>query len=450
MKAGRGLALAALLSLTLCSAAPVPQETTGARYTGEALSLDFQDIEIRAVLQIIADFTGLNLVVGDAVTGRVTLRLKEVPWDQALDVILKTQGLEKRLVGKVLLVAPAAELKAQEALELESRRQQQALAPLATEHVQVNYANASDVFALLQAGGEGGAGILSPRGRVLVDDRTNSIILTETAPRIAAFRELLARLDVPVKQVLIEARIVTINTSHAKRLGVRWGLLGANQEDDRLLHAGDSLATLGQIRKNAGNLGSVTRGSDSLLVDLGRGSPASLALGLLDEHFLLELELDALETEGKGEVIARPKVITADRQEASIASGTQVPYQEAAGEGATATAFVEAVLGLKVRPRITPDGRIIMNLAVSQDSVGEVFNGVPSINTNSIETQVLVKHGDTVVLGGVFNTTVTEGKSITPFFGRLPLLGRLFRSKSRTESQSELLIFITPRLLPSR
>ena len=390
-------------------------------------------------------------MAGDAVTGRVTLRLKDVPWDQALDVILKTQGLEKRLVGKVLLVAPAAELKAQEALELESRRQQQALAPLATEHLQVNYANASDVFALLQAGGgEGGAGLLSPRGRVLVDDRTNAIILTETAPRIAAFRELLARLDVPVKQVLIEARIVTINTSHAKRLGVRWGLLGADQDGDRLLHAGDSLATLGQIRKNAGRLGNVTRGGDSLLVDLGRGSPASLALGLLDEHFLLELELDALETEGKGEVIARPKVITADRQEASIASGTQVPYQEAAGEGATSTAFVEAVLGLKVRPRITPDGRIIMNLSVSQDSVGEVFNGVPSINTNSIQTQVLVKHGDTVVLGGVFNTTITEGKSITPFFGRLPLLGRLFRSKSRTESQSELLIFITPRLLPSR
>ena len=440
---------------------PPPAATISAapNYTGEPLSLDFQDIEVRAVLQIIADFTGLNLVVSDAVTGRVTLRLKDVPWDQALDVILKTKGLDKRLMGPVLLVAPVAELKAQEELELASRQQLRALAPLETVHLEVNYANASDVFALLEAsGGEGGEGVLSPRGRVLVDDRTNSIILTETAPRIAAFRELLTRLDVPVKQVLIEARIVTVNTSFAKSLGLRWRLLGADryEEGEPFVHLGDSIATLGAIRKSASEAGKedVPLGGidDGLLVDLGLDSaPGSLALGLLDKRFLLELELDLLETEGQAEVIARPKVITADRQEASIASGTQVPYQEAAGEGATSTAFVEAVLGLTVRPRITPDQRIIMDLSVSHDSVGEASaGGPPPINTNRIKTQVLVEDSQTVVLGGVFITRVAEGKSRTPFLSRIPLIGRLFRTRTRTESESELLIFITPRLLPSR
>ncbi|MGI9322372.1 MAG: type IV pilus secretin PilQ [Pseudomonadales bacterium] len=325
--------------------------------------------------------------------------------------------------------------------------------PLQTEFFAVKYANADDIFKLFQnsagaltgAAGAGGGGIVSDRGRVLVDDRTNSIIIIDTQPRIATFRYLLDKLDVPVRQVLIEARIVTASSTFSQNIGVRWGALGSDgfNSGQGSVQYGGSLATLGEIRSD----GKSSLGDDGLIVDLGQSGPSSFAFGLLNKNFLLELELDAMETEGKGEVIARPKVITADKREASIASGSQIPYQEAAASGATSTSFIDAVLGLRVRPRITPDDRILMELNVSQDSIGEIFNGVPSINTNSIETQVLVNDGQTIVLGGVFNTTTTSGVSKTPFFGDLPVLGRLFRSKSRTESKSELLIFITPRLL---
>ena len=418
-------------------------------FSGEKLSLNFQDIALRSVLQLIADFTGLNLVASDTVTGRITLRLEKVPWDQALDIILKTRGLDKRLEGNVLMVMPAAELAAMDRQELESRRQLSELAPLRSEFFEVRYANAAEVVGLFEKI-EKGEGVISSRGSALVDERTNSIIITDTETRINAFREVLGRLDVPVRQVLIEARIVTANTTFSRSIGVRWGALGAasHKEGELLSQWGGSLTTIEKIRETAspGQLTS-SSGEDALIVDLGLGGSSSFAVGLVDDDFLLELEIDALETEGNGEVIARPKVITADRQQASIASGSQIPYQEASSSGATSTSFVDAVLGLTVTPRITPDDRIIMDLDISQDSIGEIFGGVPSINTNSIRTQVLVRDGETVVLGGVFNTTTAESVSRTPLLGDLPWIGGLFRSRVKTEAKNELLIFITPRLL---
>ena len=425
------------------------------RFRGEKLSLNFQDIEIRSVLQLIADFTDLNLVASDTVAGRITLRLKNVPWDQALEIIMKTKGLDKRLVGNVLMVAPAAELQAREQLELESRQQMSELAPLRTEFIEVKYASAAEIFGLFQgAGGEegGGEGVISPRGSVIVDERTNSIIITDTTERINEFRQVLDRLDVPVRQVLIEARIVTATSSFGESLGVRWGALGFQSYDDgeTFTHFGGSLTTLGEIKnaQSSGEDGFTYTAEDNLIVDLGAGGNASsFAFGVIGEDYLLDMELSALETEGRGEVIARPKVITADKQSASIASGDQIPYQEASSSGATSTQFVDAVLGLTVTPRITPDDRIIMDLEVNQDSIGAVFNGIPSIRTNSIQTQVLVNNGETIVLGGVFQTVISEGISKTPILGDLPWVGGMFRQKTKSDDKQELLIFITPRLI---
>ncbi|MBT4492361.1 MAG: type IV pilus secretin PilQ family protein, partial [Gammaproteobacteria bacterium] len=424
------------------------------RFRGEKLSLNFQDIEIRSVLQLIADFTDLNLVASDTVGGRITLRLKNVPWDQALEIIMKTKGLDKRLVGNVLMVAPAAELQAREQLELESRQQMSELAPLRTEFIEVKYASAGEIFSLFQGSGgeEGGEGVISPRGSVIVDERTNSIIITETTDRINEFRQVLDRLDVPVRQVLIEARIVTATSSFGESLGIRWGALGFGVYDDgeTFSHFGGSLTTLGEIKDAASSDdGTLTYSvEDNLIVDLGApGNATTFAFGLIGEDYLLDMELSALETEGRGEVIARPKVITADKQSASIASGDQIPYQEASSSGATSTQFVDAVLGLNVTPRITPDDRIIMDLEINQDSIGAVFNGIPSIRTNSIQTQVLVNNGETIVLGGVFQTVVSEGVTKTPILGDLPWVGKLFSQKTKSDDKQELLIFITPRLI---
>ena len=424
------------------------------RFRGEKLSLNFQDIEIRSVLQLLADFTDLNLVASDTVAGRITLRLKKVPWDQALEIIMKTKGLDKRLVGNVLMVAPAAELQAREQLELESRQQIRELAPLQTEFIEVKYASASEIYRLFKGaeGDDGGEGVISNRGSVIVDERTNSIIITDTTDRINEFRQVLDRLDVPVRQVLIEARIVTAASSFGESLGVRWGALGFQNYDDgeTFAHFGGSLTTLGELKDFQSSEDATFNYSteDNLIVDLGAGGAATtFAFGVVGEDYLLDMELSALETEGRGEVIARPKVITADKQSASIASGDQIPYQEASSSGATATQFVDAVLGLTVTPRITPDDRIIMDLEVNQDSIGAVFNGVPSIRTNSIQTQVLVNNGETVVLGGVFQTVVSEGITKTPLLGDLPWVGNLFRQKSKSDDKQELLIFITPRLI---
>jgi type IV pilus assembly protein PilQ len=419
------------------------------RFTGEKLSFNFQDIEARAVLQLIADVTDMNLVASDTVAGRITLRLRNVPVDQALDIIMKTMGLAKREIGNVLMVAPAAELAAREKMEMESQQQISELAPLRTEFIEVRYANAATIFGLFESGGESD-GVVSSRGNVIVDERTNSIILTETREKINQFRAVLEKLDVPVRQVLIEARIVTASSNFSESLGVSWGGLGFGTYNDDTIatSVGGSLTTLGEIR-DADEEGITFTSPDHLIVDLGIGAETatSVAVGLLKENYLLELELSALVSEGHAEVIARPKVITADKQQAVISSGVEIPYQEASSSGATSTQFKSATLSLDVKPQITPDDRIIMELNVTQNTVGAVFNGVPSINTNSIQTQVLVHNGETIVLGGIFTTQVTESTTKTPFFGDLPHVGRFFRRTTESDDKQELLIFITPRLI---
>lgn len=424
------------------------------KYTGEKLSLNFQDIEVRSVLQLIADFTDLNLVASDTVSGRITLRLKNVPWDQALDLILKTKGLDKRQVGNVLLVAPAAEIAAREKLELENQKQISELAPLRTEFIQISYASAMELFELFSnASSESGdQSMLSPRGSVIVDERTNSIILTDTADRLNEFRRVIAQLDVPVRQVLIEARIVTANANFSEQLGIKWG-------GGAIKHVGipavwkfggsrDTLSELQNIITDPLGEGSITSPGD-LVVDLGvsGAGASSFGIGITGEGYLLDLELSALTSEGHAEVVARPKVITADKSTAMIESGVEIPYQEATSSGATSTSFKDAVLSLEVTPQITPDNRIIMELNVKQDTVGQVFNGIPSINTNEIQTQVLVDNGQTIVLGGVFQTDRNISTTKTPFLGDLPYIGRFFRRTIERDDKQELLIFITPRII---
>jgi type IV pilus assembly protein PilQ len=421
------------------------------KFSGEKLSLNFQDIEVRSVLQLIADFTDLNLVASDTVSGRITLRLKNVPWDQALELILKTKGLDKRQVGNVLLVAPAAEIAAREKLELENQKQIAELAPLRTEFIQIRYASANELFDLFNnAGGDGDQAMISERGSVIVDERTNSIILTDTADKLEEFRRVIAQLDVPVRQVLIEARIVTANANFSEQLGVRWGggALKNNGPNSKMKYGG-SLETLTELQNIAASgSGDITSPGD-LIVDLGvEGAGAtSFGIGITGSDYLLDLELSALTSDGHAEVVARPKVITADKSSATIESGVEIPYQEASSSGSTSTSFKDAVLSLEVTPQITPDDRIIMELNIKQDSVGQVFNGVPSINTNEIETEVLVDNGQTVVLGGIFQTDKNISTTKTPFLGDLPYVGRLFRRDIERDDKQELLIFITPRII---
>jgi type IV pilus assembly protein PilQ len=421
------------------------------KYTGEKLSLNFQDIEVRSVLQLIADFTDLNLVASDTVSGRITLRLKNVPWDQALELILKTKGLDQRQVGNVLLVAPAAEIAAREKLELENQKQISELAPLVTEFIQVRYASASTLFELFNSGtGESGRSMLSERGSVIVDERTNAIILTDTATKIEEFRRVIGQLDIPVRQVLIEARIVTANANFSEELGIRWG--GGHIEDNfsgGQLRVGGSLTTLNELQNViVDGEGDITTPAD-LVVDLGvtAAGASSFGIGFTNQGSLLDLELSALASDGHAEVVARPKVITADKSSALIESGVEIPYQEASSSGATSTSFKDAVLSLEVTPQITPDDRIIMKLTVKQDTVGTIFEGVPSINTNEIQTQVLVDNSQTIVLGGIFTTDRNFSTTKTPFLGDLPYVGRAFRRTVERDDKQELLIFITPRII---
>lgn len=412
---------------------PVKQETSRTRepefsYSGERLSLNFQDIEVRSVLQLIADFTDLNLVASDTVSGSITLRLQNVPWDQALDLILKTKGLDKRKVGNVLLVAPAQEIAAREQQELESQRQLETLAPLRTEYIRVNYAVARDMEALIKAESNS---LLSSRGSVAVDERTNTLIVNDTAAKLDEIRDVLRHLDVAVQQVLIEARVVIATSDLTDELGIRWG-------GSRNVSVGSGNLTMG------GGLG------NGMIVDFGRenNNSSSFTLGFIDKKSnLLDLEIFALASEGYGEVVATPKVLTADQQSAEIASGKEIPYQSTSGNQGTNTEFKEAELLLRVTPRITPEGRINMDLEITNDSVGEVFNGVPSIDTNRVETVVLVDDGETVVLGGIFQQTRNEGTYKTPFFGDLPWVGRMFRRDFSDSKKAELLVFITPRLV---
>ena len=415
-------------------------------YTGDKLSLNFQDIEVRSVLQLIADFTGLNLVASDTVGGSITLRLQNVPWDQALDLILKTKGLDKRQIGNVLLVAPADEIAAREKLELETNKQIAELAPVRLDIIQVNYAKAADIVGLIQEDEE----LISDRGFVSSDVRTNTISVRETAEKLDEIRRLVSTWDVPVRQVSIEARIVRAQTNVAENLGVRWGGAAYDISGDNIFSVGGGLDGVQDARDSAATPGSFqTSFPGALAVDLGVSGDgaSSFAIGWGSDDFLVDLELSALESDGQAEVVSQPRVVTADRQTASIKSGEEIPYQKASSSGATSVSFKEAVLSLEVTPQITPDDKIIMDLVVNQDSRGEVTAGIPSINTNSVTTQVLVGNGETVVLGGIFQSEVATQTTKTPFLGDIPYLGRIFKRTEHIDERSELLIFITPKII---
>ena len=419
-------------------------------YTGQRLSLNFQNIEVRAVLSLIADFTGNNLVATDSVNGNVTLRLRNVPWDQALDIILKSKGLGMRKQGNVMLVAPQAELAAREKLELESAKQVEDLAPLRTEFIQINYAKAADLANLIKKGGDNS--LLSARGNVSIDSRTNTIIVQDTSASLEAIRNMIAKLDVPVRQVMIESRIVNADETFTKDLGVKFGFSkstsGGTPSDTT------SFANVGGTQPGAfADPGATTAFSaptgEGLLVNLPAPGATS-AIGLLAGKvgtYLLQLELSALLAEGRGQDLANPKVITADQKQATIESGVEIPYQEASSSGATSTSFKKAVLSLAVTPQITPDNRIMLDLQVSQDTQGQIVSGIPTINTRNVQTQVLVDDGETVVLGGIYESRDRHQVNKTPFFGDLPVLGFLFKERRTEKARQELLIFVTPRIL---
>jgi type IV pilus assembly protein PilQ len=494
------------------SVRPPPLDVSGddatAQYTGDIVGVSFQDIPIRSVLQIMADYYDFSLVAGDAVSGNITLVLDNVPWDQALELILRAGNLGSRLEGNVLYVAPADEIAAQEQLEIEAEQQAQALAPLFTEFVQVNYANANDIMALLTgegAGGgaaapgvpgEGGAagsgGILSPRGTATVDERTNIIIVRDIEEKLEEVRAMLSRLDVAVRQVLIEARIVNVSTDFSRDLGIRWGGAGSAPTGDSFRYGGSQATTTelantelaqeialqnaalawDQARLQALQSGTdpslidalvsqaiasvpIPTGNitfpDALAVDLGVVSTdaSTFSIGYTGSSGLIELELSALESTGNGEVIARPKVTTQDKVTAEIRSGVRIPYQSQAGgtAGGSTTEFEDAVLSLRVTPQITPDGRINMELEIQQDSVAAGSGQVPAINTNEVTTSALVNNGETIVLGGVFREESTTTETKTPLLGDIPYVGRLFKRTARASRRTELLIFITPKII---
>lgn len=429
-------------------------------YSGEKLSLNFQDIDVRSVLQLIADFTDLNLVASDTVQGNITLRLQNVPWDQALDLVLKTKGLDKRKVGNVLLVAPADEIAARERQELESRKQIAELAPLKRELIQVNYAKAADIAKLFQsvaASDTSADPAAAERGSVTVDDRTNSIIAYQTEDKLEELRRIVTQLDIPVRQVMIEARIVEANVGFDKAVGVRWGgAFTGTQNGNRFFGSGGNVGVDG--RKGAG-CGPFVDGctlptdNDEVplpFVDMGVESPTStLGIGYLTDNILLDLELSAMEKTGNGEVVSQPKVMTSDKETAKILKGQEVPYQEASSSGATTTSFKEAALALEVTPQITPDNRIIMEVKVTKDApdFSRSVNGVPPIDKNEVNAKVLVADGETIVIGGVFTNKQSKTQEKVPFLGDLPFLGRLFKRDVVEDSKTELLVFLTPRIM---
>lgn len=425
-------------------------------YTGEKLSLNFQDIDVRTVLQIIADFTGFNLVASDSVEGSITLRLKNVPWDQALDIVLKSQGLAKQQLGNVMMIGPADQLANRQKIEMEATRQVEEYAPLHTEFIQVRYAKASDLLALVAAEG----GMLTERGSASVDERTNTILVQDTVSSIESVRRAVAVLDIPVRQVLIEARIVVASTNLGEDLGIRWGggygvvSNGDLANPDRINFAGGNLNTATTFHNNvldniAGRTPEEVDLTEASIVNLpvNSASATTFAFGVNTFDYVLDMELSALESDGKAEIVSQPRVITADGQTAKIQAGTEIPYEQATSSGATSIVFKEAVLKLEVTPQITPDDRILMDLIINKDAVGQLFNNIPSIDTNEVVTQVLVDNGETIVLGGIFQQDEIVQVDKTPFFGDLPVIGRLFRRTSYKEDKSELLVFVTPRLV---
>lgn len=424
-------------------------------YNGEKLSLNFQDIQVRSVLQLIADFTGLNLVASDSIAGSITLRLKNVPWDQALDLVLKTKGLGQRQNGNVLLVAPAEELAAREKLELESKTQLEKLAPLTTEFIQINYAKATDIVAILQEqsgdvsasgdaaqGSDQSGGLISARGKVAVDERTNTIMIRDTVSNLEKIRQAIAIFDVPVRQVLIEARVVVARSTVGSDLGIRWGVSGA-PGDARISGSLESNTEIGNVL--GANVATNITYPNALAVNLpvNNAAASSLAVGFTALDYVLDLELSAMESNGNAEIVSQPKILTADGRTAKILSGTEIPFTNASGE----TSFRDALLSLEVTPQITPDGRLVLDLQVTQDSVGDIIGGNVTINKNQLTTQVLVNNGQTIVLGGVFQSQDVERVDKTPFLGDLPYLGKLFSRTTTSTEKNELLIFITPKLV---
>ncbi|WNF56155.1 type IV pilus secretin PilQ [Pseudomonas sp. SG20052] len=410
-------------------------------YTGEKLSLNFQDIDVRSVLQLIADFTNLNLVASDTVQGGITLRLQNVPWDQALDLVLKTKGLDKRKIGNVLLVAPADEIAARERQELESQKQISELAPLRRELLQVNYAKAADIAKLFTSVTSAEAKI-DERGSITVDERTNNIIAYQTQDRLDELRRIVAQLDIPVRQVMIEARIVEANVDYDKSLGVRWG--GSVQNKGNWNTSGVSNGSSTTI----GTPGSTS--TNSPFVDLGAaGNTSGIGIAFITDNVLLDLELTAMEKTGNGEIVSQPKVVTSDKETAKILKGTEIPYQEASSSGATSVSFKEASLSLEVTPQITPDNRIIMEVKVTKDEPDYLnkVQDVPPIKKNEVNAKVLVNDGETIVIGGVFSNTQSKVVDKVPFLGDVPYLGRLFRRDVVSEKKSELLVFLTPRIM---
>jgi type IV pilus assembly protein PilQ len=440
-------------------------------YSGEKLSLNFQNVEVRAVLQVIADFTGLNIITSDTVGGNLTLRLKDVPWDQALDIILQAKGLSKRKNGNVVLIAPTDELAAKEKLQLEAANAVNDLEPTRTESYALSYAKAEDLQKLLSNKDQK---ILSKRGSATIDERTNTLFVQDTSTRLEEARRLVLQLDVPVRQVLIEARIVIADDNWARQLGARFGTQTAFNTGNY------NVGVSGTLTDTVSSLGGnpISRGSSSLaysgnpspftptgtgvgIVPIGAqpeqlnvnlpvaGAAGSIGLSILNlgSGNLVNVELSALETDNRGKIVSSPRVVTADKKKAVISQGTEIPYLTAAASGATTVSFKPAVLELAVTPRITPDDRIIMDLEVKNDSVGQVFSGIPSIDTKAVTTQVLVDNGDTIVLGGIFQQETRTTTTKVPFLGDIPFLGYLFKQTSKTDNKTELLIFVTPRIV---
>jgi len=428
------------------------------KYKGDLLSLNFQDIEVRAILQILADFTGLNIVVSDSVKGNLTLRLQNVPWDQALDIILRTKGLAMRQNGNVIFIAPTEEIAAREKLDLESRKTVQELVPLRTEIIQVNYAKAAELAALLKQAGEKGQSMLSARGDVVFDERTNSLIVKDVPDKLGEIRDLVTKLDVPTRQVMIDSRVVIASDDFSRDLGVRFGVTGVNQGGSTVNTLSGSLqGTNTMVNSAVDNLINTGQPFPVTVPDLdqrlGVNFPVAgprLAMSILGADYLVDLELSALQVEGKGEIISNPRVVTADLKKATVLQGRQIPYATVSQQG-TNVEFKDAFLKLEVTPQITPDDRVRMNLKVSKDEQGATVSTATgpqvSIDKREIETEVMVNNGETVVLGGVFEQTKRDDVSKVPLLGDIPLLGYLFRTTGKSDTKRELLIFVTPQIL---
>jgi type IV pilus assembly protein PilQ len=435
-------------------------------YTGDRLSLNFQDIPVRAVLQLIADFTGLNVVVSDSVDGNLTLRLQNVPWDQALDIILKSKGLSKRESGNVMLIAPSEEIAAQEKIDLEAAQAITELAPIRTAFFTINFAKVTELEPLFigESGEEGGTeGLLSARGSVIIDERTNTLIVKDTDEVISEIRKILTELDIPVRQVMISSRIVIATDDFTRELGNRFGFTRAHTfGGDGNYNGGDGIyntsgtisatdSMVDDVVNNGGNgISGIPFGTaDRFNVNLPTSGLATgtIAFSILKGSSLIDLELSALQAENQGEIISSPRVVTADRHEAFIEQGVEIPYLSATSSGATQVEFKKAVLSIQVTPQITPDDRIIMDLQVNKDAVGEVFAGIPSIDTREVNTQVLVNNGDTIVLGGIYEQITRDEVDKVPLLGDIPILGYLFKHTLESDEKAELLIFVTPKIL---